>query len=856
MKIIKRLRRSRRDSRGSALLVSLMVIVGLSLLGLGFVAISETESAIAKNQQNAVQTQAVAEAGAKVVVEWFQSPTWGIATGAMPDNSTAAVATGIIPAADAIKTERSIPGYTGVYKPRTNQMLCDKPYRPGNDHRLFGDEDHADVIINRTTSAASLDAFNNRLLASNGATATAEDMRAGEVTEIKIFAPPIVGGTLVNGFWSGGQRYGVASIKVTSQQFQDPAAHTGVIASHSVRLVVGELPLPIPAGPIQGNANVSFGGNFRVHWGMETSTLDIDPSLNLVALPWANAYERPHFEHGYEPGSTVASVTVTTGGAGYATPPTVTFDCTAPACPSGSGAAGTAVVTGGVVTSVTITSRGTNYNQQYPPTITFTPVGGGAGAAANVAVAAEVWPVSGGNFDDQDYFHEIIDKSYQDPWYGVRAVQDNLIDGVTAPNVNPQCYPYSYTNDEDTNNNPSYDFQWQDANVFPWKRRVLFPVIRYEYWKRIAQQGRGYQGIYYFTYDTATSNFKKFGTGAAQAMAYWVNTVNGARLGPGVYFFDTRTGQNPQVLTGAARTAILTPPLGWSTADFLGGMLMQGFVYMNSQEYGTTGGGTAQTVIQANFPGEPFRDAGYPRWDVSTNTWFDCSGTPCRSGGGDATFSYQDLNGNGNFDVVVMQRNFDAHDPGVIAHAGRYVVKTWKSVAVATADYGAPCNVPAAGYDGTNPGPNDCSEPHEPYLNVVYPATAAPPANGANPTPMVIGWEAPASQTYRAKKLDSSGNPVSCAGTPSQDDCVSNAYDVDGAVVPLEVVLYGILYNEGTFGSAGNCWYYGSILIQDNVGATGTADVWFDEKLIKGSWAPPGMPRVIVFSEQTDESSQ
>ena len=31
------------------------------------------------------------------------------------------------------------------------------------------------------------------------------------------------------------------------------------------------------------------------------------------------------------------------------------------------------------------------------------------------------------------------------------------------------------------------------------------------------------------------------------------------------------------------------------------------------------------------------------------------------------------------------------------------------------------------------------------------------------------------------------------------------------------------------------------------------ARVWFDEKLIKGNWAPAGMPRVIVYSSETDE---
>ena len=68
MRRVFRFRRNRPGPRGSALLVSLMVIVGLSLLGLGFVAISETESAIAKNQQNVLQTQAIDE-GAVGAVE-------------------------------------------------------------------------------------------------------------------------------------------------------------------------------------------------------------------------------------------------------------------------------------------------------------------------------------------------------------------------------------------------------------------------------------------------------------------------------------------------------------------------------------------------------------------------------------------------------------------------------------------------------------------------------------------------------------------------------------------------------------------------------------------------------------------
>src|SRR5437667_2331480 len=132
--LIQWLRKKSRDKRGSALLVSLMVIVGLSLLGLGFVAISETESAIAKNEQNALQTQAVAEAGAMLVVEWFQNPTWAVANAAMPTNNGAPGAVkptryvGIDPSCGPAQPSKC--DYSGIYKPDVNTALLDKPYRP------------------------------------------------------------------------------------------------------------------------------------------------------------------------------------------------------------------------------------------------------------------------------------------------------------------------------------------------------------------------------------------------------------------------------------------------------------------------------------------------------------------------------------------------------------------------------------------------------------------------------------------------------------------------------------------------------------------------------------------------------
>jgi hypothetical protein len=79
--------------------------------------------------------------------------------------------------------------------------------------------------------------------------------------------------------------------------------------------------------------------------------------------------------------NTVASVTITAGGAGYLAPPVVTFTGGA-----GTGAAATAVITDGVVTDVLITDGGQNYTSA--PTVTFT-LGDGIGATGTAVRSTE-----------------------------------------------------------------------------------------------------------------------------------------------------------------------------------------------------------------------------------------------------------------------------------------------------------------------------------------------------------------------------------------------------------------------------------------------------------------------------------
>ncbi|HEX8618782.1 MAG TPA: pilus assembly PilX N-terminal domain-containing protein [Thermoanaerobaculia bacterium] len=718
------LRRRSRD-RGSALLVTLIVVAGLSLLGLAFVGVSETESAIAMNQRDGIQTQAIAETGARAVMEWFQNPQWARGLGIMPSNN---------PAPTGMKRTRLVEGVSDVYKPLPTQFLFDKPYRPARQHRFFGDEETADITINDTIDATTMTNLNTFLFGANSRV-------AGRITEIRVYAPPIVGGNLVGGFWtSTGQRFGTATIRVQAEKW---SAETGgtLRARRIVRLVVGEFPMPIPAGPIQTASNAAFGGSFDVHWGDEVALGTLNPSVSRTRIPWANAFHRPAFERGYDP---------------------------------------------------------------------------------------EVFPIDPpgpGAINTVNYLNELVGKTFQDPWAGSRARGTNSHCGT--------CGAYANTAIEGQPVHAA--FQGQTTTQFPTMRAVTFPTIRYSIWKRIALQGKGTKGVYYFQWaDNADGpRFRRNGAGDPKTLAYWVNTIGaGAKLGPGFYFFDTEGGVDPQNTNGTTNTAVLTDGVSWNSSDFGGDFLMSGFIYMNIEEYRSTGaGGAAPANRWYNMPGEIFRDVGHRVWTGSG--WeVDAGGTPVLRGAGDGEFSFQDLNGNGKFDVVVntTPTNFNSFDPGSTPRSA-YFVKTWRVA--------GGCTVPPL--SGAPPA-SACSEPHEPYLNFQYPTAS----NGT----VTVGWEPYATQGRRPRDLVGTSVP-DCDATP--DKCTSNGYDRDGALVILPVVLHGVLYNEGAYQSQGNVDYFGSVLIRGNASATGNAQIWFDEKLIKDNWAPPGMPRVIVYSSMTDE---
>lgn len=293
----KRPLKQRRPQKGSALLVTLMVMVGLSLMGLGYVTISETERAISINERNAVQTREVAEAGVRYMVELFQDPVWAEETGLLPPNIS------------QIKLERIVDG-TNIGRYKDGVRLFDKPHKASAMHRFWGDQEHADVWINNTRLNGAATAANKQWLNELNKTLFNGDYSSGRITEIRVYAPPFTGGTVgADGFYNNaGVRLGLCTIEVTSTKCRndsdadpcsDASPESRVIARRTVRAVISEWPFPGPAGPVQTNANLGTNGSVQVHWGKITATGTMKLKRPFEGLPWHDAHNRVRFEYGY-----------------------------------------------------------------------------------------------------------------------------------------------------------------------------------------------------------------------------------------------------------------------------------------------------------------------------------------------------------------------------------------------------------------------------------------------------------------------------------------------------------------------------------------------------------------------------
>jgi hypothetical protein len=823
--------------KGSALLVSLMVMVGLSLLGLAFVAITETESAISMNERNSAQAQAAAEAGAKVVVEWFQDTDWARDRGLLPINSRDFKQQRFFD--DAAKAD-------SWYKEINSEMLFDKPFKGVDTNRFFGDGDlnppTADVWISRGRNPRSttyLDNLNALLFIPD--TIHNESVR---ITDIRVYAPPIPGGARNgSGFWeTNAARYGVATVRVTAQKL----AGERIVAERSVKAVIAETPFPTVDGAIETSGTLVGAGSFEVYWGKVLSEKGIDLKRAVAGMPWFDAANVINFEYGYDSAKPWQAAKVYAAGdeimAPLSTqnnvPDTTKFSYRA---------------SGG-------TSDATN-----PPTDAQWPVVVGGttptdGTVTWTAVPRRAFPMDNDFYRGSDWLYQVVLRDLPDPWLHARARQEIVAGKSGGAPCGQAALPHPCDYDAVGQNVETYlsnMFQNQittDPLPKPERVEAVFPTMDYEFWKNVALSGNNEvgSGVYYFRYaDPITGTHNEFiGPGGARRSIYeWLNAaenpatrrpMNG--LGAGFYFFDSKNARNPQFGKGG----LLTPTIRINSGSVDDPFQMQGYIYLNAEFFGTSGSGSITPDDVYPMPGEPFRDVGFREVNELSgpNFEFRIVGGGGALPGGDfvwlgrnnGIWDYQDVNTNGQFDLFLAQK-----------------------ATMVRPDTSEENNVwlPVPFFQGCTPGVN-CSEPHEPYLNMTYFPDVF---SGSNPTTGVkIEWYDPSIvtaatiQQYRKPKRRTGLNTtVTCDVSSSVDDCTSNSYDSAGALVHLDALLWGAMYNEGGYSGSGNAIYYGALLMRASFEATGTPTVYFNECLAKGCLEEQlRLNRVTMTSWQTD----
>jgi len=276
-----------KQEEGSALILAALVTVILSLLGLSYTMMAQTENTIAENERNSATALYTAEAGARLVVGWFNDPT---ATGYLVPGTGAvdrakrvydhdlntATARVLAAASDSTKP---------IYKDGsfTTTGLFDRPYRSALAETFMGietgtdpDASFADKGPDLIVNQSHLDTLNNALFPNFPSPA----LRA-RITRIEVYGPPMltIGATLT--------RMGVATVKVSAGLFIYPGtASERQVATRIAKVVVNEVPVPGPVGPLQSCNTMGYNGAFEIHWGQGTSMSSADIPSNLdVKVP-------------------------------------------------------------------------------------------------------------------------------------------------------------------------------------------------------------------------------------------------------------------------------------------------------------------------------------------------------------------------------------------------------------------------------------------------------------------------------------------------------------------------------------------------------------------------------------------
>ena len=260
----------RKLDKGSALLITLMVLVVLSLTGLSFIFLADTENAISNNYYRAMTALVSAQTGVYAVNAWFNNPT-----------RTA----DLVPtAADMVFTTRSYApdgGGTATQWKSGGTVAgvtpFDKPYVGAIDsntvvHQFFGKEETPDVVLDITnaTSRAYMQGLNSTLFGVTYENASAEVPENGgvHISRIALYAPP-VGPYPDNPTDARNQAYGICTALIVAETV-NPAGQT--VSTRRVRGIITDINYSVAGEALDVDGEMRTNGSVRFHWGNIKST--------------------------------------------------------------------------------------------------------------------------------------------------------------------------------------------------------------------------------------------------------------------------------------------------------------------------------------------------------------------------------------------------------------------------------------------------------------------------------------------------------------------------------------------------------------------------------------------------------
>lgn len=273
--------------RGSALVIAVLVMAVLTLLGLAYLLMADTENKIAENEKLSAQSLYFGEGVMREVKRWFDRPPYSPAGATNLTRPTIGVMNRTLREFDldgpgpsaAVRADGSPtrPFYKlGVDGDADgNDDIFDKPYRAALKDTFVGSAAQPDIEMERTNDAATasfLDSLSEKVMP--GFPAGAAGVLA-RIKTIDVFAPPYLDAG--NGLWL---RYGIATVSVRVQILRNPgAADEQIMADRTISAVLNEMPYAGAFGPLHSCDELGWSGQFGVHWGVVTASTTGDVAV-------------------------------------------------------------------------------------------------------------------------------------------------------------------------------------------------------------------------------------------------------------------------------------------------------------------------------------------------------------------------------------------------------------------------------------------------------------------------------------------------------------------------------------------------------------------------------------------------